>query len=250
VLDTPIDRRQSSLGEPLRQMPYVNGQLFAEAISMAAFDAPMRFGLLLTCRFNWSKISPAVFGSMFQSVMKPEERRAIGAHYTTEQNIMKVIRELFLDDLERELAAAKDQRPRLRAFLQKLRGLTFFDPACGCGNFLVIAYREVRRLELEALKRLRDLDPRGNQMIIDATVVSEVDVDQFYGIEVEEFPCRIAEVAMYLTDHLANQQLTATEYGSISRSLPTTTARSPQRHSPGRGATRRSKTCSVRRTVA
>jgi hypothetical protein len=212
VLDTAVEERQSSLGEPLRQMPYVNGQLFEEPIPMAAFDTQMRLGLLLACRFNWSKISPAVFGSMFQSVMKPDERRAIGAHYTSEQNIMKVIRELFLDDLEDELAAAKDQRPRLRAFLQKLRGLTFFDPACGCGNFLVIAYREVRRLELEALKRLRDLDPKGNQLIIDASVKSEVDVDQFYGIEIEEFPCRIAEVAMYLADHQANQQLSE-EFG-------------------------------------
>ena len=212
VLDTPIEERQSSLGEPLRQMPYVNGQLFAERIPLAAFDRQMRLGLLLACRFNWSKISPAVFGSMFQSVMKPDERRAIGAHYTTEQNIMKVIRDLFLDDLERELAAAKDQRPRLRAFLEKLRLLTFFDPACGCGNFLVVAYREVRRVELDALKRLRDLDPKGNQLIIDASVKSEVDVDQFYGIEIEEFPCRIAEVAMYLTDHLANQQLSE-EFG-------------------------------------
>lgn len=223
VLDTPENQRQSSLGEPLRQMPYVNGQLFSESIPLAAFDTQMRLGLLLACRFNWSKISPAVFGSMFQSVMKPEERRAIGAHYTTEQNIMKVIRDLFLDDLERDLAATRDQRPRLRAFLTQLRGLTFFDPACGCGNFLVIAYREIRRLELEALKRLRDLDPLGNQLIIDASVKSEVDVDQFYGIEIEEFPCRIAEVAMYLTDHLANQQLSE-EFGLYYARFPLTSS--------------------------
>lgn len=212
VLDTPEDQRQATLEEPLQAMPYVNGQLFAEHIPMAAFDAPMRLGLLLACRFNWSKISPAVFGSMFQSVMKPEERRALGAHYTTEQNILKTIRPLFLDELERELDAARSNRRKLREFIDKLARLTFFDPACGCGNFLVIAYREIRRLELGALKRLRDLDPQGNQMIIDATVKSRVDVDQFYGIEVEEFPCRIAEVAMYLTDHLANQQLSE-EFG-------------------------------------
>lgn len=212
VLDTPDEQRQSTLEEPLREMPYVNGKLFHEQIPMAAFDQQMRLGLLLACRFNWSKISPAVFGSMFQSVMKPEERRAIGAHYTTERNILKTIRPLFLDQLEAELEAAGSQRPRLRAFLDELAALTFFDPACGCGNFLVIAYREIRRLELAALKRLRDLDPRGDQMIIDATVKSAVDVDQFYGIEIEEFPCRIAEVAMYLTDHLANQELSE-EFG-------------------------------------
>ncbi len=149
--------------------------------------------------------------------MDPLARRALGAHYTSEQNILKLIRELFLDDLEAELTtaragAARERRSRLRTFLVKLRGLTFFDPACGCGNFLVVAYRELRRVELEALKALRDLDPRGNQMLLDATIKSEVDVDQFYGIEVEEFPCRIAEVAMYLTDHLANQDLSE-EFG-------------------------------------
>lgn len=223
VLDTPVEQRQSTLEEPLREMPYVNGKLFHEQIPMAAFDQQMRLGLLLACRFNWSKISPAVFGSMFQSVMKPEERRAIGAHYTTERNILKTIRPLFLDQLEAELQAAGSQRPRLRAFLDKLAALTFFDPACGCGNFLVIAYREIRRLELHALKRLRDLDPRGDQMIIDATVKSAVDVDQFYGIEIEEFPCRIAEVAMYLTDHLANQQLSE-EFGLYYARFPLTSA--------------------------
>lgn len=225
VLDTPVDQRQSTLGEPLQQMPYINGQLFAEHIPMADFDQQMRIGLLLACRFNWSKISPAVFGSLFQSVMKPEERQALGAHYTTEQNIMKVIRALFLDELEAELQATRSQRPQLRQYLAKLRSLTFFDPACGCGNFLVIAYREIRRLELETLKRLRDLDPRGNQMLMDATVISEVDVDQFYGIEIEEFPCRIAEVAMYLTDHLANQQLSE-EFGLYYARFPL--------HSPAR----------------
>lgn len=223
VLDTPDGERQSTLEEPLQAMPYVNGSLFGEPIALAAFDREMRAELLLACRFNWSKISPAVFGSMFQSVMDPEERRAIGAHYTTEQNILKVIRSLFLDVLEAELEAAGHQRPKLRAFLARLRNLRFFDPACGCGNFLVIAYREVRQLELEALKRLRDLDPRGDQMIIDATIKSEVDVDQFFGIEIEEFPCRIAEVAMYLTDHLANQQLSQ-EFGLYYARFPLTSA--------------------------
>lgn len=219
VLDTPTDQRQSTLEESLQRMPYVNGKLFAEQIPMASFDEEMRKGVLLAVRFNWSKISPAVFGSMFQSVMKPDERRAIGAHYTTEKNILKTIGPLFLDELEAELAATGKQRLKLRGFLTKLRGLKFFDPACGCGNFLVIAYREIRRLELEALKRLRDLDPHGNQMLIDAAVVSEVDVDQFFGIELEEFPCRIAEVAMYLMDHLANQELSE-EFGLVYARFP------------------------------
>lgn len=219
VLDTSIENRQANLEEPLQAMPYVNGHLFNEPIRMASFTRSMRLQLLLACRFNWSKISPAVFGSMFQSVMKPEERRAIGAHYTTEQNILKTIRPLFLDDLEAELEACGQQRRRLNGYLERLRGLTFFDPACGCGNFLVVAYRELRRLELGALKRLRSLDPKGGQLTFDATEKSQVNVDQFYGIEVEEFPCRIAEVAMYLTDHLANQELSQ-EFGMYYARFP------------------------------
>lgn len=214
VLDTPPDQRQSTLEEPLQLMPYINGELFREHIPMASFDVAMRVGLLLACRFDWSKISPAIFGSMFQSVMKPRERQQIGAHYTTEKNILKVIQPLFLDELEQELASIQNTRPRLQEFITKLRGLHFFDPACGCGNFLVIAYRELRRLELAAIRRLLELDPRHRQgqQRVDVTLLAQVNVDQFHGIEIEEFPARIAQVAMYLMDHLANQQLSE-EFG-------------------------------------
>ncbi len=221
VLNTPEDQRQSSLGEPLRQMPWVNGDLFAEPIPMAAFDLHMRFGLLLACHFNWSKISPAIFGSMFQSVMNDEERRAIGAHYTTERNIMKTLGPLFLDELEARLTAAGTDKTKLRTLFHDLRRMTFFDPACGCGNFLVIAYRELRRIELEVLRRLQSLDKsvREGQLSADVRLLSHVDVDQFYGIEYEEFPARIAEVAMYLVDHLANQELSQ-EFGLSYTRIP------------------------------
>src|SRR5215213_7894653 len=187
VLDAPADERQTTLDETLQQFPYVNGNLFGERIRVASFESEMRQTLLSACRFNWSKISPAIFGSMFQSVMNPLERRAIGAHYTTERNILKTIGPLFPD----------------------LRELRFFDPACGCGNFLIIAYRELRAVELEILKRLHvaDRSVREGQLSADVTLLSHVDVDQFYGIEYEEFPARIAEVALYLVDHLANLDL-------------------------------------------
>ena len=214
VLNTSEAQRQSTLEEPLLTMPYVNGQLFSEPIQMAAFNTAMREILLRVCHFNWSKISPAIFGSMFQSVMKPAERHQIGAHYTTEKNILKLIRPLFLDELEAELDRIKNDARSLRAFTARLRKLTFFDPACGCGNFLVIAYRELRALELRAIRRILELDKRfrEGQLGIDVTLLAQVNVDQFYGIEVEEFPARIAEVAMYLMDHLANQQLSQ-EFG-------------------------------------
>jgi hypothetical protein len=159
VLNTPDKKRQKKLDEDLQKFPYVNGDLFQERLEIPAFDAPMREKLLEVCDFNWDAISPAIFGSLFQSVMNKAERRASGAHYTTEKNIMKVIQPLFLDDLRAEfdrLKARRDtgRRNSLRAFHEKLGTLRFFDPACGCGNFLVIAYRELRELEIELLKDL------------------------------------------------------------------------------------------------
>jgi hypothetical protein len=183
----------------------VNGRLFAGRLRTPHFTAKMREHLLDACRHDWSGVSPAIFGSLFQSVMDAKERRAKGAHYTTEANILKVIGPLFLDDLKDELAAIIARRTgrdkALSEFQHKLARLTFFDPACGCGNFLVIAYREIRRLELEALKA-----QYGDQQI-DAALLSRVTVDQFYGIEYEEFPARIAEVAMWMMDHIANNEI-------------------------------------------
>jgi hypothetical protein len=205
VLDTPENARQTTLQAELNAFPYVNGRLFSGRLRTPHFTAKMRDHLLDAARHDWSGVSPAIFGSLFQSVMDAKERRAKGAHYTTEANILKVIGPLFLDDLKAELAATiarKTGRDKaLTEFQHKLTRLTFFDPACGCGNFLVIAYREIRQLELEALKA-----QYGDQQI-DAALLSRVTVDQFYGIEYEEFPARIAEVAMWMMDHIANNAI-------------------------------------------
>uniref|UniRef100_UPI003863D2C0 DNA methyltransferase n=1 Tax=Tabrizicola sp. TaxID=2005166 RepID=UPI003863D2C0 len=207
TLNTPEDRRQTTLDEDLARFPYINGHLFAEYFPTPKFNADMRAALLNACRFDWTPISPAIFGSLFQSVMDAGERRRAGAHYTTEKNILKLIGPLFLDDLRAEFArikALKTNRPaRLAAFHDKLATLTFFDPACGCGNFLIIAYRELRLLELELLKEIHATGQRN----LDASVLSRVDVDQFYGIEISEFPARIAETAMWMMDHLMNLAL-------------------------------------------
>ena len=190
VLDTPEDARQSTLQGELNAFPYVNGRLFAGRLRTAHFTKAMREHLLDAARHDWSSVSPAIFGSLFQSVMNTKERRAKGAHYTSEANILKVICPLFLDNLKAELAAIiarKSGRDKaLAEFQHKLTRLTFFDPACGCGNFLVIAYREIRRLELDALRA-----QYGKQQI-DAALLARVTVDQFYGIEFEEFPARRA----------------------------------------------------------
>ena len=206
VLDTPEGKRQKGISGEIDAFPYVNGRLFSGALRIPKFDAKMRGHLLNAAEHDWSGVSPAIFGSLFQSVMSPKERRAKGAHYTTEANILKVIGPLFLDELKAELEKLKLRKNKnaLIEYQHKLTRLTFFDPACGCGNFLVIAYREIRRLELECLKSLY-----GNQQI-DAALLSRVTVDQFYGIEYEEFPARIAEVAMWMMDHIANNEINTT----------------------------------------
>ena len=220
VLDTPEDRRQVKLDEDLARFPYVDGDLFAGPIRIPDFDAPMRRALLDAGRFDWTAISPAIFGALFQSVMEPAERRAAGAHYTTEKNILKVIEPLFLDDLRAEFARLKARRdsravPELHKFQQKLGRLRLFDPACGCGNFLIIAYRELRALEIEVLRALR---PHG-QFDLLADALSVVNVDQFHGIEIGEFAARIASTALWMMDQIMNSRLRL-EFGLTCTRIP------------------------------
>ncbi|MGC1482626.1 MAG: type IIL restriction-modification enzyme MmeI, partial [Candidatus Acidiferrum sp.] len=152
VLNTPPEKRQKNLDETLAAFAYVNGELFSENLGFADFNRDMRNVLLACTGFDWSRISPAIFGSLFQAVMEPRERRQIGGHYTNERDILKVIRSLFLDDLRAEFARIKGNKAELKRFHEKIAALRFLDPACGCGNFLVITYRELRQLEIEILK--------------------------------------------------------------------------------------------------
>ncbi|RWX51650.1 Type II restriction/modification system, DNA methylase subunit YeeA [Candidatus Electrothrix marina] len=200
VLNTPHEQRLATLPEHLAAFEYINGDLFAESLPVAGFNADMRNMLLDACELDWAGISPAIFGSLFQSVMDAEERRNLGAHYTSEANILKLINPLFLEDLQGEFARVKKSKKKLTEFHAKLSRLTFLDPACGCGNFLVITYRELRLLELEVLKVLYP----GGQGVVDVGMLIRVNVDQFYGIEYEEFPAQIAQVAMWLVDHQIN----------------------------------------------
>ena len=215
VLNTPIEKRFKNLDEQLLAFPYVNGKLFEEILPTAFFDASMRDSLLECCYLDWSKISPAIFGSMFQSVMDPKERRNLGAHYTSEKNILKLIKPLFLDDLRAEFERIKNNSHQLRDFHFRLSKLRFLDPAIGCGNFLVITYRELRLLELDVLRALHT----DKQVAIDLSSVALLDVDMMQGIEIEEFPARIAEVAMWLIDHQMNM-LMSIEFGQYYARLP------------------------------
>src|SRR5665647_1240935 len=219
VLNTAKDKRFTNLDEDLNAFPYVNGKLFEEHLPIASFDSDMRKLLLESCSLDWGKISPAIFGSLFQSVMNPAERRTLGAHYTSEKNILKLIKPLFLDELLKEFEKVKDSRPKLQKFHDRLRELRFFDPACGCGNFLIIAYRELRLLEIEVIKILLKENIAKKLSITNIDIFFLLDVDQFYGIEYEEFPAQIAQVAMWLIDHQMNMKASET-FGEYYVRLP------------------------------
>jgi hypothetical protein len=211
VLNTPVEKRQSTLDPDLAEFPYINGRLFEERVRMPAFDNAMRTILIDASEFDWGEVSPAIFGSLFESVIDKVTQRKQGAHYTPEDAILRLISPLFLDELQSELARAKNLRSgkdeALARLHDRLASLTFLDPACGCGNFLVVAYRELRELEREIIREryLRAGVARGEGA--DPAKLSRLNVDQLFGIEIDEFPAHIAEVALWMTDHIANTRL-------------------------------------------
>lgn len=216
TLNTPEERRQTTLDNFLAELPYVNGGLFADYLPVVFFNRDMRQAVLNACEFNWSAVSPEIFGSMFQFVLETDPgdtRHDFGAHYTSEKNILKVIDGLFMDNLRAELATAGKNPAKLNALWEKIAHITLLDPACGCGNFLVVAYRELRRMELEILKRLHPHDAAqiegGGQtaLLIDTRHLSKLSVERMYGIELLHFPAEIAKLSLWLTDHLANKEL-------------------------------------------
>jgi len=219
VLNTPDGKRQKNLDERLAAFAYINGKLFEETLRLAAFDRKMRATLLDCCALNWGAVSPAIFGALFQSIMDEKARRNLGAHYTSEENILKLIKPLFLDDLWAEFNKVKSNKNRLFDFHKKLRSLVFLDPACGCGNFLVITYRELRLLELEVLRAVHS-GPGSRFLNIHQELT--LDVDQFYGIEIEDFASQIAQVALWLIDHQMNLKVSE-EFGMYFARIPLTT---------------------------
>ena len=174
----------------------------------------MRKILMDCCGLNWGKISPVIFGSLFQSVMDEKARRNLGAHYTSEKNILKLIKPLFMDELWAEFENVKGDKRKLQKLHEKISRLRFLDPACGCGNFLIVAYRELRELEMEIIKQQLK-----GQTVTDISTYFTVDVDRFYGIEYEEFPAQIAQVAMWLIDHQMNMKASET-FGEYYVRLP------------------------------
>ena len=225
VFDQKISDRQTTLDDEIAAFPYINGALFSERARIPAFDSDLRKLLLESVVLDWSEISPAIFGAMFQGVLEEHSpdakrqatRRELGAHYTSERNILRVINPLFMDDLRAELEGARRSKAKLQALYDKLPTLTFFDPACGCGNFLVIAYRELRRLELEIIDELFNF--KHSKGLLDISTLCRVDVGQFYGIEIDDAAAHIARVALYITDHQLNTEA-ATRFGNTRATVP------------------------------
>ncbi|MDR3338085.1 MAG: hypothetical protein LBT16_12870, partial [Treponema sp.] len=223
TLNRPPEKRSKAIDGQLNKFRYVDGGLFDERLTPADFTSKMRRTLLECCAMDWGRIKPEIFGAMFQNVMHPDKRRALGEHYTSEENILKIIRPLFLDELQAELEDIKkrstaEKKHRLLTFHDKLCRLKFLDPACGCGNFLIVSYRALRQLEIETIREMMQ-----GEQLLDIEMVVRVNVDQFYGIEIEEFPVQVARTAMWLMDHLMNNEASAA-FGKYIARFPLTTA--------------------------
>ena len=234
VLDQAPEKRSKALDGQLASFGYVNGSLFSERMPVPPFDADLRSLLLTASSFDWSSISPSIFGAMFQGILekgssegtqektakKKDLRHELGAHYTSERNILKALRPLFLEEFQQRLENGRRDRATLLALLDELPRVTVFDPACGCGNFLVVAFRELRRLEMSAYEALYELD---GEVPADAGSRLKVSVAQCFGIEIVLSAVHVARVALWLVDHQLNLE-SARRFGSARRSLPLSTA--------------------------
>ena len=207
VMGRDPSRRQSNLDELIARFPYVNGGIFEEAVSIPAFDAGMRGRLIAAAMFNWSAISPAIFGSLFQAVKDKTARRELGEHYTTETNIMKVIGPMFLDDLRQRFTDGYHDTSKLKKLRADMGQMRFLDPACGCGNFLVVGYRQMRALDLDVLLRIQELSGETARTMFFTEDHLAVRLSSFHGIELEEWPAQIAATALHLVEHQANQAM-------------------------------------------
>lgn len=230
VLNTDPVQRSAMLDPALAAFPYINGGLFRENLPITNFNADLLDALIATSEeVDWAAVSPAVFGAMFQGVMNAIERHELGAHYTSEENILRLIEPMFLDELYQAIEDANTV-PALEKIWQEMAAMRILDPAAGCGNFLVVSYRELRRVERHLMDKLRGLaadDPRyqgrypwvHGQRYLDSAAATRLNVGQFYGIEIDEWPATIAQVAMWLTDHLANMELEE-QFGGQQTRLP------------------------------
>ncbi len=199
ILNT-ADKDRGNIAAHLAAFGYVNGKLFAKSSPAPTFSPKARRILLECGELDWAAINPDIFGSMIQAVVHPGERESLGMHYTSVENIMKVLRPLFLDQLEEEFEKAADDARKLQKLLDRIFAIKVFDPACGSGNFLIIAYKEMRRLEHRILQRITELNPRKAGLF----KLSGIELDRFYGIEIDDFAHEIALLSLWLAKHQMN----------------------------------------------
>jgi len=239
VLNTAKNKREN-LANYLNAFPYVNGGLFEKEHKTPNFSRTSRAALLNSGEQNWSAINPDIFGSMFQAVIGVEQRGNLGQHYTSVPNIMKVIEPLFLNELYEELENGKNEPKKLNSLLKRISQIKIFDPACGSGNFLIIAYKELRLLEIEIIKQLKRLQaqvlgfsPKEEQLemfdipkvqlslaaAFQVELFSRIELKQFYGIEIDDFAGEIAKLALWLAEHQMNVEFYK-EFGRTNPTLP------------------------------
>ncbi|CAN2241445.1 DNA methylase, adenine-specific [actinobacterium SCGC AAA044-D11] len=207
TLNTARENRPSTLADSMSGFPYINGGIFAEQLPNFNFNKSMRTALVAATQYDWSTISPAIFGSLFQSVRDAETRREMGEHYTSETNILRCINDLFLNDFYQRMREAWDSPQALKSLRMELGQYNYLDPACGSGNFLVVAYKRLRDIELRIIARIQELDNNRTQLQLDGSLGLQVHLGQFHGIEIDEWSASIARVAMFLADHQANLAL-------------------------------------------
>lgn len=214
AFDVMNQESRKGVPEYLADFPYVNGGLFADKFPVPKFNRKSR-AMLIECGadLNWSEINPDIFGSMIQAVVDPSQRGNMGMHYTSVPNIMKVIEPLFLNELKEEFEKRADSKLKLEQLLLRIEHLKIFDPACGSGNFLIIAYKELRQLEMEIFKRLQELSKEG------IFALSRIKLSQFYGIELDDFAHEVAILSLWLAEHQMNQKFKAT-FGHCNPALP------------------------------
>lgn len=212
-----LDKKdKSQYPQYIQKFPYVNGKLFRDRIHIPELTAKTR-ELMIECgdRNNWKEINPDIFGSMFQAVKTAEVRSGLGQHYTSVPNIMKVINPLFMDDLREEFEKSKDNVNKLKALQLRLSKIRIFDPACGSGNFLIIAFKQMKLLEMDIIKRIQEVSGEKDfQMNLSA-----IELRQFYGIEIDDFACEIARLSLWLAEHQMNCKFKE-EFGVTRPTLP------------------------------
>ncbi|MCR5038399.1 MAG: N-6 DNA methylase [Bacteroidales bacterium] len=204
--------REQQTNKIISDFPYVNGGLFKERYAIPKLSRRARLLMIQCGKFQWSEINPDIFGSMTQAIVSPEDRAELGIHYTSVPNIMKVIQPLFLDDLVAEYLRSRNDAKALNALLVRMGKIKFFDPACGSGNFLIISYKRVRELEIEIWKRLFELQAT-------AIPFTNIQLTQFYGIEIDEYACDTAKLSLWLAEHQMNNKFRE-ELGTAPNPLP------------------------------